>query len=192
MSALLGVDIGTLLAMLVGGQVIESYGWQWLFYGNGAIGLVVCALWFACVYDTPAMHPRIAAAERQYIEKSIAGESMNATEIVADVAQKGKWPPFGAMLTSLSFWVLMIAQYAEITGTILVIMGAPRFLHVVLGYDLAWSGALLGAAFLMRPITGLAFAALADWLLGTERLTCASVRKGFMVFCMVSSFFSIE
>lgn len=54
------------------GIIISATGdWASVFYVFGGIGLVWCAaFWFLC-YDTPAEHPRISAAEREYIETAI-------------------------------------------------------------------------------------------------------------------------
>lgn len=37
----------------------------------GVFGIGWCILWMVLVHDSPAQHPRITAAERQYIETSI-------------------------------------------------------------------------------------------------------------------------
>lgn len=179
-----GVDIGTLLTLLLGGVIIDTLGWQWTFYGNGAVGVLASALWFLCVYNTPAEHPRISGAEREYIvnaQRAVLSSKQEAT------AEK-RWPPFGEILLSSAFWALMIGQYAQISGQIFLMVGAPRFLHDVLGFEFSLCGLILGATFLVRPIMGLAFAAVADWLLGSERLTREDVRKGFVVFCMSAWF----
>jgi ACS family sodium-dependent inorganic phosphate cotransporter len=59
-----GVPAGTVFALLTTGWMVTHWGWQSVFYLFGVAGLVVTALWFALVHDSPAGHPRISTAER--------------------------------------------------------------------------------------------------------------------------------
>lgn len=57
--------------MPISGYLIASFGWEYVFYVTGAVGLIWSLAWFMLIYDTPAQHPRISDDERNYIESSI-------------------------------------------------------------------------------------------------------------------------
>lgn len=75
MVASLGGDIGILIGWSLSGWLIETFGWQWAFYASACVGCVFSLVWYLVMADTPANHPRITAAERQYIESSLVGIS---------------------------------------------------------------------------------------------------------------------
>lgn len=74
-STMMGGNVGTICSWAISGVLIEQFGWSYSFYGAGAATLVFCAGWWWTVYDSPAEHPRITAAEREYIESSLEGLS---------------------------------------------------------------------------------------------------------------------
>lgn len=65
-----GTDIGTVLTWIVCGFLIDKYGWPAAFYGPGLVAALFTILWYFVVFDSPAQHPRILAAEREYIQRS--------------------------------------------------------------------------------------------------------------------------
>lgn len=52
-------------------MLTETFGWVYAFYVPAIITVIVTIMWFIFVYDSPAQHPRINIAEREYIEKSL-------------------------------------------------------------------------------------------------------------------------
>lgn len=60
------------------GLIIEAIGWQYVFYVTGALSLVFSLSWILFVYDSPAKHPRIDTAEKEYIEGDLVGLSDSA------------------------------------------------------------------------------------------------------------------
>lgn len=182
-SVLGGVDLGTVLAWSLCGLVIDAAGWRWSFYGNGAIGVAVALLWFALVYGSPAEHPRITAAEREFIERSISATQGKSSTVTAAKPKKNGWPPFGAILRSAPFWALLITHYGSVFGMYVVMTSAPRFMYEVLGFEMAWSGVVSSVSHIVRPVGSLAFAMAADGLIGSGRFPRSAVRKGFIVFC---------
>lgn len=177
-----GTDIGTVITWTVCGLLVEHFGWPWAFYGTGLAGGVFTLLWLAIVYNSPAQHPRIAAAERDYIESSL-GHSKGGAEKTAPTAAAGGWPPFGRMLMSLPFWALLLLHYSHIWGMYFLLTAAPMFMNTVLGFDLAATGMLASAPYLLRLITGMGFGALGDAIRARGWMTTWTVRKYATVSC---------
>jgi ACS family sodium-dependent inorganic phosphate cotransporter len=59
-----GIPIGTVFALVVTGWIISRYGWPFVFYFFGGVGLVWVAFWLAKAYARPDIHPTLAAEER--------------------------------------------------------------------------------------------------------------------------------
>ena len=59
------------------GLVIESLGWESVFYLIGGIYYFWILFWWYFMHDTPAQHPRITYEEKEHIENSIAASVRN-------------------------------------------------------------------------------------------------------------------
>src|SRR5215831_10365931 len=62
----IGASVGSMLAPPLVAWAILTYNWQAAFVITGALGLVWVALWLL-FYQSPAKHPALSAAEREYI-----------------------------------------------------------------------------------------------------------------------------
>jgi MFS transporter, ACS family, glucarate transporter len=62
------------------GWLVHSYGWQSVFYCMGALGLVLAAFWNTIIYG-PKAHPRINAAELEYIQAGGALVELDAKTV---------------------------------------------------------------------------------------------------------------
>lgn len=72
-SCVLGGALGTVLTWSLVGVIIENIGWIWAFYIPAIISVHMALLWLYVVADSPAKHPRISKAEKDFIEKSLGG-----------------------------------------------------------------------------------------------------------------------
>src|SRR3954454_7708114 len=50
------------------GWLVASFGWPYVFYFMGIVGIIVSLIWLKTVYS-PKEHPRLSPAELDYIEK---------------------------------------------------------------------------------------------------------------------------
>lgn len=66
-----GSQAGTIVAYPMAAAIIMSMGWEAVFYIQGCIGLVWCALWFLVVPETPSTDKRISKVELEYIMNAI-------------------------------------------------------------------------------------------------------------------------
>lgn len=191
-SALMGSNIGTVLAWCSSGALIEAFGWAASFYANAAVVAaftVCCAL---LVYDSPAKHPRIEHAERTYIEKSMqAHDGSTATTTTATStgetlpAGRNTWPPLGQMARSAPFWSLFAMQFGNSWGMFFLVTTAPKFLNEILGFDIGSTGVLASLPYVLRTVVafGVAWAAqrLERRFAGRVSVTCW--RRVYSVLC---------
>ncbi len=64
-----GQAVGPVIGLSVGALIIALYGWPAVFIIFGGIGIVVAAVWYVLVRDTPDKDRRVNQTERAYIEK---------------------------------------------------------------------------------------------------------------------------
>lgn len=76
--ALSGSQAGTIVAFPLSAAIINSLGWEAVFYIQAVITLVWCASWFLFTADNIEKDKRISKAERDYIYATI-GDSKDKT-----------------------------------------------------------------------------------------------------------------
>ena len=52
-----GCSVGTCLLFPIAGLLIDSFGWESVFYFTGTVELLWCLAWYFLAYDSPADHP---------------------------------------------------------------------------------------------------------------------------------------
>lgn len=177
-SALMGSNIGTVLAWCVSGALIEALGWAASFYVNAAVVAVFTASCVILVFDSPAQHPRILPAERTFIEKSL-----HASAAAGAVSHVG-WPPLRRMATSTPFWALFVLQFGNSWGSFFLVTAAPKFLNEILGFQIGQTGVLASLPYVLRTVVAFAVAWAAQRL--ERRFDWVSVtgwRRLYSVFC---------
>lgn len=66
-----GSSIGVAVTYPLCGFILERWGWPYVFYFTGVIGMVWFLAWWLFVYDTPAQHPYISQGELLHITSSL-------------------------------------------------------------------------------------------------------------------------
>ena len=60
-----------MIAMPLCGLVLKAWGWEFVFYVSGVLGLTWCVAWWLLVFDTPDSHPRISHEEKEYLKENL-------------------------------------------------------------------------------------------------------------------------
>ena len=96
----IGASFGSMLAPPLVVWAILYYNWQSAFVITGALGLVWVAAWLL-LYDAPARHRRLSAAEKEHIaagqEKHLEGD--------------GKRPSILSILKMRNFWGIALPRF---------------------------------------------------------------------------------
>jgi len=69
-----GTQMGTIIGLPLAGLLCQSAslgGWPTVFYLYGVLGIVWFVCWTFLCFDDPSKHPRITAAERDFIQTSL-------------------------------------------------------------------------------------------------------------------------
>lgn len=152
---------------------MESFGWPSVFYTTAGLTLLTALVWYWLVSNTPAAHPRISAAEREYIEASLGSV----------VSKEKLRPPFFRIMTSLPFLVLLLLHYGNIWGLYFLLNEAPTFMKDILKFDLKQAGFLASLPSLARLVLGFGFGSLGDFLRRRKLMDLTLMRKCFCLFC---------
>ncbi len=97
-----GTRLGAALSLFLMPFLIDLIGWRWTFVVNGVIGVIWAVVWLSWFRDEPKDHPKVNAAELEYIE---AGQK--TTKLGAIKAS------FGQIFTSLNMFLTMFQYFAH-------------------------------------------------------------------------------
>ena len=164
-----GSYVGTVLALPLSGLLAQHFGWEWIFYAFGCLGLVWCVSWTLIVQDSPEEDRNITEQELEYLRTAI-GVSNEETAMAT---------PWKAMMKSKAVWAIIVAHFAENWGFYTLLTGMPTFMKDVLGYKLDQAGFLAAFPYLLMAGIVQFAGVLADFARTKGRLTTTQVRKLF-------------
>lgn len=147
-----GITAGQMVAYPLTTWIILHSNWQTVFYVNAVFGLVWVAVWLWYARDTPASHPRVSQAEREYIASQIPPRPANAL-------------PLQVVFTNLPLLTVAFGYTCFAYVGWMFLFWIPTYLVEARGYPLGIMG-ILGI-----PLQGSAFIGLVgggmlgDWLL---------------------------
>jgi MFS family permease len=147
------IPLGSVMALLITPWMILKFGWEWVFYSFGLLGVIWYLFWLPLVTSFPAEHKSISAAERELIAKDRSPVDANES------------PPWRQLLSSSAVWAIIVAHFCANWGTYVLLAWLPTYVNRGLGVDFAAIGVLsaipYAVAFVGFSLTG----ALADRLL---------------------------
>jgi len=164
-----GSYVGTVMALPLSGILAQHFGWEWIFYVFGVLGLLWCISWTWIVKDNPEEDRKITDQELEYLRTSI-GVSNDETHMA---------PPWKSMMTSKPVWAIIIAHFSENWGFYTLLTGMPTFMKDVLGYKLDQAGFLAAFPYLLMAGIVQSAGILADYARTKGRLSTTAVRKLF-------------
>jgi ACS family sodium-dependent inorganic phosphate cotransporter len=118
------IPLGTVFALVLTPWIIRHFGWPWVFYSFGALGLVWAVVWQRLVTATPEENPRVGPEELRAIRAG--SEALAATQR----------PPFSAFLASPAVWAIIIGHFCNNWGGYVMLTLLPTYLNTQLGVDL--------------------------------------------------------
>jgi len=96
-----GVMVSVILAPVALVPLVDAFGWRFMFVALGVLGMTVTLplLWIF-VFNTPADHPRLSLAERDYIAAGMEKDEVQA---------EGFWKQVAPILRQTPFWLALSA-----------------------------------------------------------------------------------
>ncbi|KAH8421183.1 hypothetical protein KR009_010760, partial [Drosophila setifemur] len=170
MSSFQGFSIGIGLTYPLCGYILSEYGWPYVFYTTGSLGLGWCLLWYFLAYNTPREHPRITEEELNYIELNVSKNDNKTIKVKV---------PWLQIISSLPAWSIAITTFGRIFVHYIFIVNGPTFMGNVLKFNFETNGFLSGMPFICSYISSVFFCYIADKLISHKILNLTNVRKLF-------------
>lgn len=154
-----GLDLGSVVGLLIAPAIIAAAGWQAVFYGFAVLGGAWCIAWPRC-----QPHPSAALSA-----SSPSPPGGGAAESAAESA--GRWieawrrraraaqpPPWRAFAASPAVWAVVVAHFCFNYGYYTLLAWLPSYFEGALGMSLASSSVLAllpyTAMVAMTPVVG--------------------------------------
>lgn len=176
MSSFQGFSVGIGLTYPICGFIIKNFGWRYVFYTSGTIGMLWCVIWYALAFNTPDEHPRISCNEFDYIQRNIDDDIRSA---------QGMHVPWGSIFRSLPAWSIGVTTFGRIWVHYTFIMGGPTYMKSMLGVDIQTNGVLSGTPFLCSYLSSVVFCWWADWMVKHRTMSLTNIRKFFTVLSQI-------
>lgn len=118
-----------LFAPIMGG-ITTAFGWPYVFYFMGLVGVLVSVIWLKVVY-APNQHPRIRAPELDYIERGGALVNMDPAkgeQVARDASKPSEWECIKQLVGNRMMLGIYLAQYCINAITYFFITWFPVYL----------------------------------------------------------------
>ncbi|XP_042898023.1 sialin [Parasteatoda tepidariorum] len=166
-----GIMVGNVASLSVSGLLCSTEflgGWPSVFYLFGALGVIWFFFWCFFIYETPSNHPTISKEEFLYIEQNKDKESEERHVV-----------PWKDIFTSVPVWALMIAQFGQGFGFLILLTELPTYLSTALHFDLASNGFISAMAYVFQAVVACVSSLVADKLRESEKMSVTAIRKLF-------------
>lgn len=131
-----GAPLGTVIALITTGWMIEHFGWPSIFYLFGAVGLVWSSFWVFRIYEQPSVHPHISKEELQLIQSG--QNSMNEFETV----------PWRLLFSKKPVWALIINHFCSNWTAYMLLAWLPSYFRHAHDLSIANAGIYSAAPWL--------------------------------------------
>jgi MFS transporter, ACS family, solute carrier family 17 (sodium-dependent inorganic phosphate cotransporter), other len=142
-----GIDLGTMIALLISPVIVIALGWPAVFYISGALGLVWLVAWQLKAADGPEECRGVSSDELALIMAERATEVSLADRI-----------PWRRILSERAVWAIVIAHLCNNFGFFIILLWLPSYLSKTFGVPMERLGAFSvipwTAAFIMHNTSG--------------------------------------
>lgn len=168
------IPLGTLFALGITGWVVTQYGWPMAFYSFGVLGFVWAVFWFRYIYDTPALHPRLSAAERTLLAPTV------------EQARNPAGVPWAKFARTPAVLALVFNHFASNWAFYMLLSWLPSYFRDVQHLSVQNAGFFSAAPWLTMFVMANVAGWLADRLI-RRGVSTTHVRKGMQIGGMLVS-----
>ncbi|XP_053237245.1 sialin isoform X3 [Podarcis raffonei] len=143
----------------------------------GALGVLWFIFWMLIVSDTPETHKRISHAEKEYILSSLTDQLSTQKSI-----------PWGAILTSLPLWAIVVAHFSYNWTFYTLLTLLPTYMKEILRFDVQENGFLSALPYFGCWICIILSGQFADYLREKQNMPTVCVRKTFTLIVVTRAF----
>ncbi|XP_017756553.1 PREDICTED: sialin-like [Eufriesea mexicana] len=149
-----GTSLGTVVSILTSGLILNSIGWQAVFYIHGTLPLIWCVVFYWFFADNPETQEYITEAERDYIVTAYGHRTLESSTMKV---------PWKAIFTSVPFWALIYANTFGNFCWYFLLTQLPLYMNKILRFDIKSNALLSCSPYLINAITNPILGRVLDW-----------------------------
>jgi ACS family hexuronate transporter-like MFS transporter len=165
-----GTNVGAIVTPLVVPWIALHWGWRWAFVLTGALGFVWLVFWLV-LYRKPEEHPRLCAAELEYIRSDRAAP-----------VEKIKW---SRLLRYRQTWAFVLGKFMTDPIWWFYLFWVPDFLHRNHGLSLGQISLPIVVIYLIADVGSVVGGWISSTLIHRGKSVNAA-RKLTMLLCAVA------
>src|SRR5581483_5418707 len=168
-----GQYFATVLFAPLMGWIAHDFGWRYVFYVMGVLGLIVGMVWIKTMYG-PKDHPAINEAEFDYIKEGGALVDLDGLQEKSVRDGGPKWDHLRQLLANRMMLGVYIGQYCINTLTYFFLTWFPVYLVKERGLNILQAGFVATLPAICGVIGGVLGGVISDYILRkTSSLTLA-------------------
>ena len=179
----------TVLFAPIMGWITHTYGWPYVFYFMGAVGIVVSVIWLKVIYS-PKTHPKVTPAELDYIEQGGALVNLDQPKdpaLVRGENDKPKWSHVKQLLGNRMLLGIYIAQYCITTLTYFFLTWFPVYLVKERGMSILNAGFVAAVPAICGFLGGVLGGVISDFMLRRGYSLTASRKTPIVIGMLLST-----
>jgi MFS transporter, ACS family, glucarate transporter len=168
-----GQYFATVLFAPLMGWIAHDFGWRYVFFVMGVLGVLMGLLWIRTMYG-PKEHPAVNEAEFDYISQGGALVDMDAPKDEKTASSGPKWDHIRQLLSNRMMLGIYLGQYCINTLTYFFLTWFPVYLVKERGLSILQAGFVATLPALCGFIGGVLGGVISDYILQrTGSLTAA-------------------
>ena len=176
----------TVLFAPIMGWITHAYGWPYVFYFMGAVGIVAGLAWLKFVHS-PKDHPGINAAELDYLKQGGALVDMDRSGKAAAAADKPRWSYIKQLLGNRMLLGVYIGQYCITTLTYFFLTWFPVYLVKERGFSILNAGFVAALPAVCGFVGGVLGGLISDYLLHKGKSLTVSRKTPIVIGMLLST-----
>jgi ACS family glucarate transporter-like MFS transporter len=168
------------------GWIAHTFGWHYIFYIMGSLGVVVALITLKTIY-APRLHPGLSKSEFEYIQRGGALVEMDAAATAAPTRSRAEtWGAIKSLLRSRMMMGIFLGQYCISTLTYFFLTWFPVYLVQQRGMSILQAGLVASIPAICGFTGGVLGGVFSDALL-RRGFTLTAARKTPIVLGMLLS-----
>ncbi|GAB1606396.1 sialin-like [Argonauta hians] len=162
-----GPYMGNIITLILSGYLCANgfdNGWGSIFYVFGGATIIFCVVWWFTVFDTPNSHPRITAAERDFLNEAVESHS------------KVSHVPWVKIFSARSMWAIIVAHFCYNWCNYTLLTVLPLFMKEVLKFNIKTNGLMSSIPYLGQFLGYTAIGPVADYIDNRQLMSTRNMR----------------
>ncbi|CAH4028612.1 unnamed protein product [Pieris brassicae] len=162
-----GAQLGIALQLMAAGFLAEAWGWQAIFYTNGALGIIWTIIYLFIGAGRPEDSKYISKEESLYIRTSLGRVE----------EPKRVKTPWSKIVLCLPLWAAVIGHCGQNWGFFTLMTEMPTYMAKVLGMNLTQNGVLSSLPYLAMYALSFPMGIMTDIIVRKKWLSVSNTRK---------------